>query len=275
MKPYFCIQLLTVYSRSFMEFIDTHAHLYVSEFEADIGQVVARSRDHHVHKIYMPNIDLDTIEKMLALEEKYPNLCAAMLGIHPCHIGNDFEEQLAHIATWLAKRSFVAIGEIGIDLYQNKAYQAQQEEALAIQLTWAQQYQLPVVLHCRASIKSTLQILKKYQNGNLRGVFHCFNGSLQEAEQIIALGFYLGIGGVVTFKNSGLDRVVAATDLDHMVLETDAPYLTPTPHRGQRNEPAYLRHIAAKIADIKATDLETVAKITTENATNIFRSIKL
>ena len=258
-----------------MEFIDTHAHLYASEFEADIAQVIARSRDHHVRKIYMPNIDLDTIEKMLVLEEKYPTLCAAMLGIHPCHIGSDFQEQLAHVATWLTKRPFAAIGEIGIDLYRNKAYQVQQEEALAIQLTWAQQYQLPVVIHCRDSLKATLQILEKHQDGNLGGIFHCFSGSVQEAEQIIALGFYLGIGGVVTFKNSGLDRVVAAIGLDHIVLETDAPYLAPTPHRGQRNEPAHLRHIAEKIADIKETDLETVAKITTANAINVFKGIKL
>ena len=254
-----------------MEFIDTHAHLYAQEFVADISQVVARSRNNHVGKIYMPNIDLDTITGMLALESQYPDLCAAMIGIHPCHIGQDFQKQLEHVEVWLAKRPFAAMGEIGIDLYRDKTYQAQQEEALAIQLKWAQQYQLPVIIHCRRGMKTTLQLLEKYQDGNLRGIFHCFSGNLQEAERITTLGFYLGIGGIVTFKNSGLDQVVKAIDLDHLVLETDAPYLAPTPHRGQRNEPAYLLHIAEKIASLKAIDLETVARVTTANAINVFK----
>lgn len=254
-----------------MELIDTHAHLYAPKFAADISQVVARSRDNHVRKIYMPNIDVGTIDDMLALEAQYPDLCAAMIGIHPCHIGQDFQKQLTHVETWLSKRPFAAMGEIGIDLYRDKTYQAQQEEALAIQLKWAQQYQLPVVIHCRAGMQTTLQLLEKYQDGNLRGIFHCFSGNLQEAERITALGFYLGIGGIVTFKNAGLDQVVKAIDLDHLVLETDAPYLAPTPHRGQRNEPAYLLHIAEKIAALKAIDLKTVARVTTANAINVFK----
>jgi TatD DNase family protein len=239
-----------------MEFIDTHAHLYAQAFAAEVGQVVARSRDQHVRKIYMPNIDLDTIASMLALEAQYP-------------------EQLAHVETWLAKRSFAAIGEVGIDLYRDKTYQAQQKEAFSIQLNWAQQYQLPVVIHCRAGMQTTLKLLEKHQDGNLKGVFHCFSGSLQEAERIIALGFYLGIGGVVTFKNAGLDQTVAAIGLDHLVLETDAPYLAPTPHRGQRNEPAYLRHVAQNIAMIKECTLETVARVTTANAMDVFKDTKL
>ena len=258
-----------------MELIDTHAHLYAPEFSAEIEQVVARSRDQHVRKVYMPNIDLGTIAGMLALEAQYPDLCAAMMGIHPCYIGRDFQKQLAHVENWLTKRSFAAIGEVGIDLYKNKTYQAQQEEALAIQLNWAQQDQLPVVIHCREGMKTTLQLLEKHQDGNLKGIFHCFSGSLQEAERIIALGFYLGIGGVVTFKNAGLDQIVTAIDLDHLVLETDAPYLAPTPHRGQRNEPAYLIYIAEKIAALKAIDLETVAQVTTANAIKVFQDIKL
>jgi len=258
-----------------MEFIDTHAHLYAQEFATEITQVVARSRDQHVRKIYMPNIDVDTIAGMLTLESQYPDLCAAMMGIHPCHIGRDFQKQLAHVETWLAKRPFVAIGEIGIDLYRDTTYQAQQEEALTIQLQWAQQYQLPVVIHCRASFESTFRILEKHQDGNLKGIFHCFSGSLQEAERIIALGFYLGIGGMVTFKNAGLDHIVAAIDLDHIVLETDAPYLAPTPYRSQRNEPAHLHYTAKKIAILKAVDLETVAKVTTANAIEVFKDTKL
>ncbi len=255
-----------------MEFIDTHAHLYAQEFAADIAQVMARSRDHHVRKIYMPNIDLDTIDGMLALEAQYPDLCAAMMGIHPCHIGRDFQKQLEHVEAWLAKRPFAAIGEIGIDLYRDKTYQAQQEEAFAIQLNWAQQYQLPVVIHCRAGLESTFRILENHQDGRLKGIFHCFSSSLQEAERIIALGFYLGIGGLVTFKNAGLDQIVAAIGLDHLVLETDAPYLAPAPHRGKRNEPAHLLHIAEKIAVCRAIDLETVAKVTMANAIDVFAS---
>lgn len=258
-----------------MEFIDTHAHLYAQEFAADIAQVMAHSRDHQVRKIYMPNINVDTIAGMLKLESQYPNLCAAMMGIHPCYIGRDFQKQLAHVATWLAKRSFAAIGEIGIDLYRDKTYQAQQEEAFAVQLHWAQQYQLPVVIHCRAGMNVTLRLLEKHQNGQLKGIFHCFSGSLEEAERIMALGFYLGIGGIVTFKNAGLDKIVAAIDLDYLVLETDAPYLAPTPHRGQRNEPAYLLHIAEKIATLKAIDVATVAQVTTANAMNVFKDTKL
>jgi TatD DNase family protein len=258
-----------------MEFIDTHAHLYAQEFSVDISQVIARSRDAHVRKIYMPNIDLDTIPRMLALESQYPDLCAAMIGIHPCHIGQDFQKKLAHVEGWLAKRPFVAIGEIGIDLHKDRTYQAQQEEAFTVQLKWAQQYQLPVIIHCREGLESIFRILENHQNGGLKGIFHCFSGNLQEAERIIALGFYLGIGGIITFKNAGLDRVVKAIDLDHLVLETDAPYLAPTPHRGQRNEPAHLLHIAEKIASLKAIDLETVAKVTTANAIDVFKSNKL
>ncbi|HAN49593.1 MAG TPA: hydrolase TatD [Amoebophilaceae bacterium] len=258
-----------------MEFIDTHAHLYAQAFAAEIDQVVARSRDQHVRKIYMPNIDLGTISGMLALEAKYPDLCAAMMGIHPCYIGRDFQKQLAHVETWLAKRPFAAIGEVGIDLYRDKTYQAQQEEALAIQLNWARQYQLPVVIHCRAGMQTTLHLLEKHQDGNLKGIFHCFSGSLQEAERIIALGFYLGIGGIVTFKNAGLDQIVATIGLDYLVLETDSPYLAPTPHRGQRNEPAHLHHIAAKIAVLKTIDLETVAQVTTANVMDVFKGTKL
>jgi len=169
-----------------------------------------------------------------------------MMGIHPCHIDANFEQQLKQVEDWLGQRRFAAIGEIGMDLYRDDTFQAQQAAALAIQLSWAQQYQLPVVMHCRVSIKETLTILEKHQDGQLRGVFHCFSGNLQDAERIIDLGFYLGIGGIVTFKNAGLDSVVARIGLDHLVLETDAPYLAPSPYRGQRNEPAYLLHIAEK-----------------------------
>jgi len=258
-----------------MELIDTHAHLYAPTFAEEVPQIISRCRDHHVRKIYMPNVDVDTIGSMLALEEQYPDLCVAIIGIHPCYIGQDFQKQLSHVENWLSKRSFAAVGEIGIDLYREKTYQAQQEEALVIQLNWAKQYRLPVVIHCRGGMETTLQLLERHQDGHLRGIFHCFSGSLAEAERIIALGFYLGVGGMVTFKNVALAQIVTAITLDHLVLETDAPYLAPTPYRGQRNEPAYLLNIATKLAELKAVDIETVAQVTTDNAIKVFKDKKL
>lgn len=258
-----------------MELVDTHAHLYSQEFEKDIAQVLLRCRTQRVCKVYMPNIDTSTVLDMLALEAQYPDQCAAMIGIHPCYIDHSFQKKLEQVDVWLGKRSFAAIGEIGIDLYRDTVYRTQQIEALTVQLSWAQQYQLPVVIHCRGGMRDTLELLEKYQDGTLRGIFHCFSGSLREARSIIDLGFYLGIGGIVTFKNAGLDKTVAAIGLEHLVLETDAPYLSPTPYRGQRNEPVYLWHIAEKIAAIKAVDVATVARLTTENAMQVFKNTRL
>ncbi|MEL6412779.1 MAG: TatD family hydrolase [Bacteroidota bacterium] len=250
--------------------IDTHAHLYAHEFDQDIAQVVARNLDSNVRRVYLPNIDVDTIDAMLKLEAQYPDHCAAMMGIHPCHIGTDFQQQLYQVEDWLGKRKFAAIGEVGIDLYHNKTYQQAQEEALSIQLTWAKQYQLPVVIHCRGGFAEAYKVLAQHQDGSLQGIFHCFSGSAQEAARIIDLGFYLGIGGMVTFKNAGVASMVAAIGLEHLVLETDAPYLAPVPYRGQRNEPAYLLHIAEKIAELHKVDLATVARLTTDNAKRVF-----
>lgn len=253
-----------------MELIDTHAHLYDSAFAEDLDQVITNSLNAHICKIYLPNIDTNTIAPMLALEANYPRLCAAMTGIHPCHIGQNFEQQLYQVEDWLGKRSFVALGEIGMDLHWDTTYKAQQEEALAVQLALARQHQLPIVIHCRKAFKEVIRLLEQHQDGTLRGIFHCFSGSLAEAEQVIELGLYLGVGGIVTFKNTGLAQVVAAVDLKHIVLETDSPYLAPTPHRGRRNEPTYLIHIAAQLAACQQVDLKTVAAITTANARAIF-----
>ena len=253
-----------------MEFIDTHAHLYTQEFTEDIDQVISRNLDAHISKVYLPNIDLSTIDAMLGLEAQYPNHCAAMMGIHPCHIGSDFQQQLYQVETWLGKRKFAAIGEVGIDLYRDKTYRHEQIEAFATQLAWAKQYQLPVVIHCRSGFDEAFEVLERYQDGSLRGIFHCFSGSLQEAARIVALGFYMGIGGIVTFENAGLASVVAKLNLDHLVLETDAPFLAPVPYRGKRNEPAYLRYIAEKIAALHHVELATVAQRTTNNAKKVF-----
>lgn len=253
-----------------MELIDTHAHLYAQEFTEDMAQVITRNLEAHVSKVYLPNIDLNTIDAMIALEAQYPDHCAAMMGIHPCYVGADFQQQLYQVAHWLGQRKFAAIGEVGIDLYRDKTYRHEQAEAFSIQLDWAKQYQLPVVIHCRGSFEETLEILERHQDGSLRGIFHCFSGTLQEAARIIDLGFYMGIGGIVTFKNSGLASVVAKIGLEHLVLETDAPFLAPVPHRGKRNEPAYLLYIAETIATLHQVDLATVAQRTTENAKKVF-----
>ncbi|MCG8389364.1 MAG: TatD family hydrolase, partial [Cytophagales bacterium] len=215
-----------------MEMVDTHAHIYKKEFKDDIAQVIERSLEHHVKKIYLPNIDTDSIEEMLALEAQYSAICAAMMGIHPCAINDTFEKQLYQVEAWLAKRKFVAVGEVGIDLYWDTTYQAQQKEAFAIQLEWAKQYEIPVVIHCRGSFQETIHLVEKHKDERLKGIFHCFNGKLDEAKHIIELGFYIGIGGIVTFKNGGLDKVLPSIELKHIVLETDSPYLAPVPYRG-------------------------------------------
>ncbi|MHB9147362.1 MAG: TatD family hydrolase [Candidatus Amoebophilus sp.] len=253
-----------------MEFIDTHAHLYDEAYSKDRNQVISQSTQAGVTKILLPNIDTNSIEPMLALEEQHPTLCSAMIGIHPCYIKEDFQQQLYQIEYWLNKRSFIAIGEVGLDLYRDTTYQALQQEAFRIQLNWAKQYHLPVVIHTRQAFKETIHLLEKYQDSNLRGVFHCFSGTLAEAEQIIALGFHLGIGGIITFKNAGLAELIAKIDLQHLVLETDSPYLAPVPYRGKRNESTYLPYIAASIALSKQVDIATVASVTTANAKKLF-----
>jgi TatD DNase family protein len=253
-----------------VEYIDTHAHLYEEDFLQDQAQVMDRLVQAGVSKVLMPNLDVYTIEPMLKLEARYPAICRAMIGLHPCHIQADFQQQLYEMETWLSKHTFIAMGEIGIDLYRDTSYQAQQQEALEIQLSWAKQYKLPVALHIRQAFAETMHLLEKHQDGTLQGVVHCFSGTLAEAQQVIALGLYLGIGGIVTFKNAGLAALIAQIDLQHLVLETDSPYLAPVPYRGTRNEPAYLPYIAATIADAHQVDVLQVAAITTANAKHAF-----
>jgi TatD DNase family protein len=253
-----------------IEYIDTHAHLYEEEFLQDQAQVMHRLMQAGVSKVLMPNLDIYTIEPMLELEARYPAICRAMIGLHPCHIQADFQQQLYQMETWLSKQTFIAMGEIGMDLYRDTTYQAQQQEALEIQLSWAKQHKLPVALHIRQAFAETLRLLEKHQDGTLQGVVHCFSGTLAEAQQVIALGLHLGIGGIVTFKNAGLASLLAQIDLQYLVLETDSPYLAPIPYRGKRNEPAYLPYIAAAIAAIYQVDLAEVAAVTTANAKRLF-----
>lgn len=249
--------------------IETHAHLYSEEFDKDRAEVLERAQEQGVIQLYMPNIDEDSIDAMLEVEQKFPQTIATM-GLHPCYVKKEFEKQLYTIENWLDKRKFVAIGEIGLDFYWDKTLVAQQEEALKIQIDWAKKYQIPIILHCRDSFQETFEIVKSMHDDRLQGVFHCFTGTGEEAKQVTDLGFYIGVGGVVTFKNGGLAEHIADIDINKIVLETDAPYLSPAPNRGKRNEPAYLSIIAQKIADLKNMAKEELINITSNNANQLF-----
>lgn len=258
-----------------MNLIETHAHIYSSKFDSDRDEVMDQIREAGIERVYMPNVDVETIDAMLACEEKYPDLCIPMMGLHPCDVKEDFQTQLYVMEEWLEKRPFAAVGEIGLDLYWDKTFFEQQKEALKIQIEWAKKKKLPVVIHCRESMDETIELIRQEQDGSLTGVFHCFTGTLQQAQEIIELGFLLGIGGVSTFKNGGLDQVIPQLELGNLVLETDSPYLAPVPYRGKRNSPVYLPIIAEKIGDYLAISKEEVAKKTKENALNLFREFEL
>lgn len=252
--------------------IDTHTHLYADEFAADIDAVIARAQNNHVQKFYLPAIDSSSLDAMLALEKKYPGVCISMMGLHPCYVKENVVDELAIVEKWINTRDFVAIGEIGLDFYWDKTFENQQRTAFEKQMEWALVKNWPIVIHTRNAMQETIEMLKPFAKKGLRGIFHCFSGSAESAKQIIDLGFYLGIGGVITYKNAGLPEALANIPLSHLVLETDAPYLTPVPYRGKRNESGYLLYIAEKLAAVKQTTLEEVAAITTANAQKIFGS---
>lgn len=252
-----------------MIYIDSHTHIYSDSFKDDREAVIERARELGVSKLYMPNVDEASIDAMLEAEHRYPQ-CIPMMGLHPCSVGKDFERQLYIVEDWLNKRSFVAVGEIGIDLYWDKNWLEQQQEALRIQLRWAKQKGLPVVIHTRDAMQETLELLEQEQDGMLRGVLHCFTGNLEEANKAIALGFYLGIGGVATFKNGGLDAVLPHVTLEKLLLETDSPYLAPVPYRGKRNSPEYIPVVARRVAELMKKELYEVAAVTTANTNKLF-----
>jgi len=250
--------------------IDTHAHIYLSQFEQDLEETISRSRVSGVNHVYMPNVDGSTIDDMMEVEEKYRGYCTAMMGLHPCSVNKNFENELYLVEEWIGKRNFAAIGEIGTDLYWDTSTFKYQQEAFTIQVSWAIEKKLPVVIHCRESLDQTLDLLEPFAGQHITGVFHCFTGTNEQAERITALGFYLGIGGVVTFKNSGLDQTLLDIPIEHLVLETDSPYLAPAPFRGKRNEPAYMPHILNKLSEIYHKPPEEVDDITTRNANKLF-----
>lgn len=252
-------------------FIDSHAHIFNKEFNADRQEVVDRAVEAGVQRIYMPNVNQDSIEPMLETEAKNSGVCFSMIGLHPCEVDKHFEKQLYHVEDWLKQRPFVAIGEMGLDFYWDQTFKEQQIEAFRIQANLGKQYKLPLVLHTRNATRETIDLVRELKNEELTGIFHCFGGSLDEAKKILELGFLLGIGGVVTFKNSGLDQVLPDLELENLVLETDCPYLAPAPYRGKRNEPAYIPVIARKVAEIMNKTPEEVAEVTTANALKIFQ----
>lgn len=253
--------------------IDTHSHMYEDVFKEDWEQIIQRSTDAEVTKVLLPNVDTDSIEPLLYICQKHPDMFLPMMGLHPTSVKENWKEELEKIKQVLYSQPFKAVGEIGMDLYWDTTFEAEQREAFITQIGWANDLGLPVSIHARKTTHILIEILKKQIHSEKKGVFHCFSGSLEEAQQIIDLGFYLGIGGVVTFKNSKLGEVLKKTGLEWVVLETDAPYLTPEPYRGKRNECSYTRLVAYKLADIFGISVKEVAEITTRNARQIFNIV--
>lgn len=258
-----------------IKFTDTHTHLYHESFASIIDELIENAAQKGIRRFVLPNIDEASIDAMLMLKKKFAEKTFLLMGLHPCSVDASYMKILDHMYTYLSRPEICGIGEIGLDFYWDKTYVYEQEEALKIQLQWAIEKNWPVSLHCRNSIDRTIILLKEVLQkfsapSTFTGVFHCFTGSLEQAKRITELGFYLGIGGVLTFKNAGLAEVLQHVDLKHLVLETDAPYLAPVPHRGKPNLPEYLYFVAEKLAEIKKCSLETISEITEKNANHIF-----
>ena len=253
-----------------MILIDTHTHLYLREFENDLDNVIQNARNVGVAKFYLPSIDSGHHDEMFRLEAFHPGEFFPMMGLHPCSVKENFLGELEIVENFLSQRKFSAIGEIGLDFYWEVTYKEQQYEAFNKQMDWALQYSLPIVIHTRNAMQETIEAVRPYAAKGLSGIFHCFGDSAETARQIIDMNFYLGIGGVVTYKKANLEDSLKDIPLERMVLETDAPYLTPVPYRGKRNESSYLLLIAQRLADIKKVAVEEVAAITTMNAKKIF-----
>jgi TatD DNase family protein len=252
-------------------FIDTHTHLYVDAFDDDRSEVVDRAFETGIEKLLLPNIDVDSIESMHQLEANYPGKCISMMGLHPGSVKEDWESQLEVIRKHLFSRDYIAVGEIGMDLYWDKTFVEEQKIAFTKQIEWAKELKLPIAIHARDAFDEIFEIVDTLNDDGLTGVFHCFTGSVDQAEKILSYGgFKLGIGGVLTYKNAKIDEVIKTIDLEHLILETDAPYLTPVPHRGKRNESSYLLHVAEKLADVHGVTLKKVEEETTKNAIELF-----
>lgn len=257
-------------SKFFNMLIDTHSHIYSEDFNDDIKEVLQNAYNNDIKKIVLPNIDSGTIKRLIDLSNSYPHICYPLMGLHPGSVSKDYKEELSAVEYWLDKHKFYGIGEIGIDLYWDTSYIIEQKEAFRYQIKLAKSLHLPIIVHVRESFNEVYSIVREEQDGNLKGIFHCFTGNLEEAAKIIDLGFLLGIGGVVTFKNSLLNKTLQQIDLKHVVLETDAPYLSPEPKRGKRNEASNLVYVAKKVAEIYKLSLKEIADITTTNARNVY-----
>jgi TatD DNase family protein len=253
--------------------IDTHIHLYAEEFDADREQLIKRALQNGIKRFYLPNVDSSSITVMHQLEKDYPENCFAMMGLHPCSVKENVEDEMKLVYEWLQKRPYAAIGEIGIDLYWDRTFFSEQIHAFKTQIKWALEFNYPIVIHCREAFDEVFTVLKSYPKLP-KGIFHCFSGNAQQAQQVIDLGFKLGIGGVLTFKNSGLDKLMEQIDIQHLVLETDAPYLAPVPFRGKRNEPLYLIEVARKLAEIKNISFDELSETTSFNALSLFHNIR-
>jgi TatD DNase family protein len=249
---------------------DTHTHLYIPEMREQIGAMMHRAQHNRVQKFYLPNIDSQSVPDVFSLCDLYPNVCFPMMGLHPCSVNEKFEEELTFIQNYIDEKRVIAIGEIGMDLYWDKTFIEEQKLAFRTQINWAKARKLPIVIHCRDAFDEIYEILLAEKDELLRGIFHCFSGTETQANKIIELGFYLGIGGVLTYKNSGLSEAIKNIELKNIVLETDSPYLSPMPHRGKPNESSYLLYVAEKLSDVKKCSLEEVANITSNNALAIF-----
>ena len=253
-----------------MQFIDTHAHVYAPELTTNIELVIKNAISTGIKKILMPAIDSASLEAMLQVEKQFPDHCIAMMGLHPCYVKENYQQELKLVEEWIAKRKFIAIGEIGLDFYWDKTFAKEQHLVFETQMQWALDLQLPIAIHTRNAMGETIDAVKPFAKKGLRGVFHCFSGSKESAEQIIDMGFHLGLGGVLTYKNAGVAEAIKEIPMEFLMLETDAPYLAPVPYRGKTNEPAYMLEVAKKLAEIKSMPLHEIAVITTSNAEKLF-----
>lgn len=254
-----------------MEFIDTHAHLYAEEFKQDLDEVLKKAKNELVNRIILPGIDSKSHQRMIDLAEKHPQMLFPLMGLHPTSVKSDYKKELAIVENFILQRSlFHGIGEIGIDLYWDKTYLREQLDAFVTQVKWAKELNWPIIIHTRDSFEEVYKALEPHATEDLKGIFHCFGGTLEQANRAIEMGFCLGIGGVVTFKNTNLREVLKQIDINHIVLETDSPYLAPTPYRGKRNESSYIRLIAGMVADVYKMPLEIIAEKTTKNAIRVF-----
>jgi TatD DNase family protein len=253
-----------------MHFIDTHAHVYAAELTSDLDLVMKNALAIGINKIIMPAIDSSSLDAMLKVEQQFPENCIAMMGLHPCYVKENYKEELKLVEEWIGKRKFIAIGEIGLDFYWDKTFTKEQHIVFETQMQWALDLNLPIAIHTRNAMGETIEAVKPFAKKGLRGVFHCFSGSKESAEQIIGMGFHLGLGGVLTYKNAGVAEAVKDIPMEYLVLETDAPYLAPVPYRGKTNEPAYLLEVAKKLAEIKSLPLHEIAAFTTSNAEKLF-----